>query len=250
MLRSVNNLAGYTIRGQDGELGKVDEFFFDDFLWSIRFLVVETGNWLLERKVLIPHCAMGITDWQSRIFLVNLTIEQVRNSPDIETEKTVTRQNETALFAYYTMPFYWDDMSSESTIEMVPIIPIHDEQTTKENPDPEKKLLDDPHLRSTNKVKGYNIQANDGEIGHVQDFLVDDEKWNICFLVVDTQNWLPGRKVLISPRWIDRIDWAESKVFVNLSKESIEHSPVFDSSLPISKKYERELLDHYAGHTS
>lgn len=245
MLRSVNNLSGYTICAKDGELGKVDEFFFDDLTWSVRFLVVETGSWLFERKVLIPHSTLGITDWQSRTFRVNLTMEQVRNSPDIEAEKTVTRQHEITLFSYYAMPFYWDNISTEGAIRMIPIVPAFDEKTRMGKSDFAKRHPDNPHLRSTNNVKGYYIQANDGEIGHVEDFIIDDKKWDLNFFIVDTQNWLPGRKVLISPHWIDRIDWEESRVYINLGQEFIKNSPVFDSSQPISKDYERELLKHY-----
>lgn len=250
MQRSVNNLVGYTISAKDGELGKVNEFYFDDLTWSIRYLVVDTGNWLSERKVLIPHAALGITDWKSRTFQVNLTMEQVRNSPDIETEKTVSRQHEIELFNHYGLPVYWGNVFNDGPIGMVPFAPIIDKKTLKEEENSAKKLHDNPHLRSTKNVEGYHIHANDGDIGHVEDYIVDDEKWNLCFLIVDTHNWLPGRKVLISPRWINRIDWDESKVYVNLSQESIKNSPEFDPSQPIGKDYERELFNHYGEHTN
>jgi sporulation protein YlmC with PRC-barrel domain len=245
MQRSVNNLIGYTISAKNGELGKVSEFYFDDHTWSIRFLVVETGSWLSERKVIIPHSALGITDWKSESFQVNLTIEQVRNSPDIDTQKTVSRQHEIDLFNHYGMPVYWGDVFNDGNIGIMPFPPIVDNiSTNKKNHSP-KKTKDDPHLRSTKNVEGYHIHANDGEIGHVEDFVVDDEKWNIDFLVVDTHNWLPGRKVLVSPHWIKQIDWSEEKVYVNLSQESIKNSPEFDSTQQIGKDYESELLNYY-----
>jgi len=245
MQRSVNNLVGYTISAKDGELGIVNEFYFDDLTWSIRYLVVNTGNWLFERKVLIPHTALGITDWKLRTFQVNLTVEQVRNSPDIETEKTVTRQHEIELFNHYGLPVYWGNVLYDGPIGMVPFAPISDNITTKEDDDSKQKLSGDPHLRSTKNVTGYHIHANDGEIGHVEDYIVDDEKWNLCFLIVDTHNWLPGRKVIISPRRIKSIDWGEAKVYVNLSQESIKNSPEFDPVQLLGKDYERELSNHY-----
>jgi sporulation protein YlmC with PRC-barrel domain len=245
MKRSVNNLVGYTISAKDGELGKVSEFYFDDLTWSIRYLVVNTGNWLSERKVLIPHAALGITDWKTRTSQVNLTMEQVRKSPDIETEKTVSRQNEIELFTHYALPVYWGEGFYATPIGMVPFTPIIDDKLIKEEGHSADKPHGDPHLRSTMKVKGYNIHATDGEIGHVEDYIIDDEKWNLCFLVVDTRNWLPGRKVLILPHWIKRIDWDESNVYVNLPKETIKNSPEYDPSKPIDENYEREFFHHY-----
>jgi sporulation protein YlmC with PRC-barrel domain len=245
MQRSINSIVGYTISAKDGELGKVSEFYFDDHTWSIRYLVVDTGNWLSERKVLIPHSALGITDWKSRTFQVNLTMEQVRNSPDIETNKPVERQHEIELMNHYGLPLYWGDGFYTDPIGMVSLTPIIVKKSVKEEEKYAKKHHDNPHLRSTKNVEGYHIHANDGDIGHVEDFIVDDEKWNVNFLIVDTHNWLPGRKVLILPRWIVRIDWDELKVFVNLSRESIKNSPEFDPSEPIGNEYERKLLNHY-----
>lgn len=248
MQRSVNDLVDYTINANDGELGVVSEFYFDDHTWLIRYLVVNTGSWLFERKVLIPRAALGTTDWKLRTFQVNLTVEQVRESPEIETEKTVTRQHEIELFNHYGLPIYLGDVFSNENAGMIPFPQmINDVSTDKDNNLP-KKSNGDPHLRSTKNVNGYHIHSNDGNIGHVEDFIVGDEKWNIYFLIVDTNNWLPGKKVLISPRWIKHIDWLESKVYVNLSQESIKNSPEFDSSQPINEKYEQELYNYYDEH--
>jgi len=245
MYRSINDLVGCTISAKDGELGKVNEFYFDDFTWSIRYLVVETGNWLSERKVLIPHAALGITDWNSLTFKVDLTMEQVRSSPNIETKRTVSRQHEIELYKHYALPVYWGNGFYAGPIGMVPFTPIIENKTMKKDDDSAQKAQGDIHLRSTKEVMGYHIHAKDGEIGHLEDYLVDDEKWNICFLIVDTHNWLPGKKVLIMPRWINHIDCDESKVYVNLSQESIKNSPAFDHSKPVDKDYGKELSNYY-----
>jgi hypothetical protein len=248
MLRNVNNLIGYSIRALDGELGKVSEFYFDDFTWSIRYLVVDTGNWLSERKVIIPHKALGITDWNSKIFQVNLTMDQVGKSPEFDTKKPVSRQHEEKLFAHYALPIYWGEGFYPSPLGMVPLTPMADMDKLVVENDHAKTTHEDPHLRSTIAVKGCHVHASDGEIGHVEDFIVDDEKWNLCYFIVDTHNWIPGRKVVIMLRWIDHIDWDESKVYVDASQESIKNSPEFDPTKPISKDYETKLLSFYKLH--
>ena len=250
MQRNVNNLVGYTISAKDGDMGKVSEFYFDDSTWMIRYLVVETGSWLFDRKVLIPHASLGITDWDAKIFHVNLTMDQIRNSPNIDTEKTVSRQHEIELFTHYTMPYYWGDIGYDGPVGSMPLMPVFNPTASVDAIDHSVMKSGDPHLRSTYRVTGYHIQANDGEIGHVADFIVSDENWKISFLIIDTHNWLPGRKVLIAPRWIKRIEWDESMVYVNLSREFIKNSPEFDPSQPISKEYENELFAHYGAHAN
>lgn len=249
MQRSVNSLVGYTISAKDGQLGKVSEFYFDDHTWIIRYLVVDTGTWLAERKVLIPRSALGITDWLSKTFQVNLTMEQVRKSPDTETKKTVSRQNELELFNHYGLPVYWGDVFNDGNVGIMPFPAMVDNiSTNKENESP-KKTKDDSHLRSTKNVEGYNIHSNDGEIGHVEDYIVDDKKWKLVFFMVDTHNWLPGRKVLVSPHWIKKIDWNEEKVYVNLSQESIKNSPEFNPDVQITEDYEKVLFNYYGEDT-
>jgi hypothetical protein len=103
----------------------------------------------------------------------------------------------------------------------------------------------DPHLRGMGEVKDYHIQATDGEIGHLEDFIIDDQNWVIRYMVVDTRNWWPGKKVLISPQWIDRVSWEESKVYAELSRQAIKSSPEYKDRLPITTEYESELYDHY-----
>jgi len=245
MQRSVKELIGYKINARDGELGSVEEYYFDDITWSIRYLVVNTGSWLSERLVLIPHSALGVTDWRTKTMNVNLTMEQVRNSPDVETQKTVSRNHETELLNYYGLPLYWGDGFYSEPIGMVPIT-VTPWQTSSVN---EKEEIEDVggnnHLRSSKRVTGYHIHTLNGEIGHLEDFIVDDEQWNISYFIVDTRNWLAGRKVLILPKWINKIDWDENMVYVNLTKEKIEDSPEFDFSQPIDRNYEIQFMNHY-----
>jgi sporulation protein YlmC with PRC-barrel domain len=243
MKRSISRLVGCTVRAKDGDIGRVEQFYFDDHKWVIRYMLVDTGRWLQGRQVLISTAALKKPKWKSRVFPVNLTKEQVRNSPSIDTDKPVSRQHEAKLHNYYDWPIYWTT-GLEPYAGIGYPVPTHLSPPARgKKASPEKPA--DPNLRSMRQVTGYYIQAIDGEIGHVQDFIVDDETWAIRYLAVNTHNWLPGRKVLVFPAWISRVSWDKSKVFVDLSRESVKNSPAFDPSQPVSRGYEERLFDHY-----
>jgi uncharacterized protein YrrD len=241
MQHIISSMIGYAIRATDGDLGKVDEFYFDDETWAIRYIVVETGNWLSGRKVLISPVALGKPELESRTISVNLTCVQVRSSPDIDTERPIYRQHEAELHEYYQWPWRGGYGGTFGTTPL----PLSADEGFVEQEASASEHQDDPHLRSTQQVTGYHIHAVDGEIGHVEDFIVDDEIWAVRFLIVDTRNWLPGKKVLLSPRWIKRVEWADSSVYFDLTRESVKNSPEFDSLKGVNRDYEAYLYDHY-----
>jgi hypothetical protein len=246
MLRSMKELYGYKMHAIDGEIGKAHEFYFDDQFWLIRYLVVNTGNWLPARLVLISPFSLGQPDWSARLFPVNETKEQVKNSPEIDIAVPVARQHEIALAKYYNWPRYWTGNAAE--IPGAFVIPLKQETNIEEEQDIEENE-GDPHLRSSREVIGYNIEASDGEIGHLEDFIIEDESWIIRYMIVDTRKWLHwlpgGKKVLIAPTWIDRIDWAEATVYVDLTRDQVKDSPEFDPSTPVNREYEVLLHDYY-----
>jgi hypothetical protein len=232
------------VHARDGDIGKVREFLFDDLIWTVRYLVVDTGNWLIDQLVLVSPKSLNQPNWDSQTLPVNLSKEQVENSPPISEDEPVSRQKESELHSYYGWPPYWrmiPGMTGPTAVPTVP--PVVQEGLEKEGS--EEGESDDSHLRSTREVIGYHIQATDGDIGHVSDFILDDEIWQIRYLVVDTGNWLPGRRVLISPAWIDDVSWREKSVVVNLSQESIKHSPEYNPAEPVNREYEVRLYDFY-----
>ena len=246
MLYNINSLIGSDIHAKDGELGKVAEFYFDDQTWDIRYLVVATGNWLSQRKVLISPAALKKPDWGSRSFPVALTREQVRNSPDIDTEKTVSRLHEIELHKHYSWPLYWGDGFLAGGMSDGPMFPPARKDGEEEQPGARAgEAPEETHLQSTRAVKGYRLHAADGPIGRVADYIISDAQWRIRYLVADTGLWLPGRKVLLSPHWIERVDWDMSEVYIDLTREAIRKSPEFDQAQPVSADYESSLYDHY-----
>jgi uncharacterized protein YrrD len=226
MQNRLKSFIGHSVRATDGDMGKVNEFYFDDVTWTIRYMVVETGSWLLSRKVLISVVALGNPDWELRFFPVNLTRDQVRNSPDIDTKRPVYRQHEAQLHEYYQWPQYWE--GGYGGILGITPYPVF-ENSLSITP-PEENRHDDPHLRSTHQVTGYTIHASDGEIGHVEDFVVDDENWRIRYIIVTTGIFAVERKVLISTTWIKSVDWANSRIDLDRTREFVKNSPELGSS--------------------
>ena len=177
-----------------------------------------------------------------------LTKKQIKGSPSIDTHKPVSRQHEAVYLGYYGYPYYWDGPNLWGLASYPAGLTVQREAATEAEVAQARagKESADSHLRSTDEVTGYHIDATDGEIGHVRDFIVDDETWAIRYLEVDARNWWSGKKVLVSPQWIDNVSWPDSKVYVNLSRETIKNGPEWDESIPVTREYEHRLYDYYA----
>ncbi len=239
MLCQTKNLEGYKLGARDGNIGEVREFYFDDHSWTIRYLVADTGGWLTGRQVLISPYALDQAISDLKVIPVALTRKQIEDGPSLDTDKPVSRHYEMEYYAYYGWPAYWDGPGMWGAGGYPRRGDAGWSETTR------RIQKGDPHLRSTKDVSGHTIQAVDGEIGHVEDFVVDDETWAIRYLVVDTRNWWPGKKVLIATRWIQRISWEESKVFINLTREKIMQGPEFTDQALITRDYETKLHRHH-----
>lgn len=240
MLFKIKTLQTYKLDSLDGEIGKVREYYFDDEHWTIRYLVADTGNWLTGKQVLISPYALVAALKKEHHVAINLTKKQIEDSPSLSTDKPISRQFELDYQGYYGWPSYWGGPSTWGLYQS----PVYDPELLVK-PVYDENYTGDSHLRSTEEVRGYHIQATDGEIGHVVDFIIDDETWAIRYLIVDTRNWWSGKKVLVSPEWIERVSWTESKVFVKLSREVIMASPEFTEDDLITRDYESGLFRHY-----
>jgi hypothetical protein len=239
MLIKAKTLVGYKLDSLDGEIGKVKDFYYDDLHWTIRYLVAETGGWLTGRQVLISPFALVGVNKEERNIAIDLTKKQIEKSPSLDNDKPVSRQFELAYYGYYGLPTYWTGPFSWGSYPY----PTRDREQWKEST--QGKQGWDLHLRSTGDGTGHHIQALNGEIGHVEDFVIDDGTWAIRYFVVDTHNWWPGKKVLVSPQWIERVSWDERKVFVNLNRETIKESPELTDESLLTRDYEARLYKHY-----
>jgi hypothetical protein len=234
----------------------VKDLYFDDEAWAIRYLVVETGSWLFSREVLISPIAAGKPDWAGKHLPVALSREQVKLSPDIDTDKPITRQHESDYLDHYNYPYYWGGMGLWGGGGYpAMLLPGYDgygsptasrAQADAVQARTEARQRDqDPHLRSCSAVVGYHIEASDGEIGHVQSMLVDEDSWAIRYLVVSTSNWWSGHDVLLAPQWIQQVRWADRTVKVELTREALKQAPSYDPAAQFTRDMEIAVYEHF-----
>jgi uncharacterized protein YrrD len=220
MLRSLRQLYGKKLGASDGDIGHVKDFYFNDQQWAICYVVADTGSWLSGRLVLISPHVFGNLHQDGDCLLVSLTRQQIENSPAIESHKPVSRQY---VEEYYRGGETWGVGGFPEAPPPLHFIPS-------------EQASDDLHLQSTQALSGYPIQTSEGAIGHVIDFIMDDNSWAICHLVVETGHWYSHKEIVISPKHIDRISYEESKVFVNVTKQAILEAPQYHVT-PLGEAY-------------
>jgi len=240
MLRTLEDFKGFLLSAVDGEIGWIQEMYFDDRTWQVRYFVVNTGSWLPQREVLIAPRSIYKIDHETEILHLDLTRDQIRHSPSIDSDMPVSRQFEQAYHDHFGWIPYWLDAGN------LPGAAVPEAAAPAESIAELPAIAHcDPHLRSSIEIEEYNIQAQDGAPGHVDDFVIDDQTWRIRYAVVVTRNWFPGKRVLLSPGWIEKISYEKHEVFVSAPSSTIQSAPDFDSVEPITRAMEQELYDHY-----
>lgn len=247
MLRKTKELLGYKLGARDGEIGHLKDFYFDDRTWTVRYLVADTGGWLPLRKVLIsPFAVTGLQPAPRRVVEVNLTKKQIEQSPPIETHQPVSRQFEQEYLQYYGWPDYWPGPLLWGPVNVPgPYLP----PPAGSRPQPRPAVEgEDSHLRSMADVagfQGYLVQGLDRAFGHIEQFIIDEHNWAIRYLVADTRNWWPGKRVLLAPQWIAWVSWPEARVYVDLDRDTIQRAPAYEPSTELTRDYEQQLFDYY-----
>ncbi len=232
MLVSFEDIRGYGIRAVDGDIGALRDVLFEDADSAIRYLVVETGGWLLGREVLLAPAAVGAVEPQRRVIATALTTRQVKDSPVLDDQQALSREHEELLHRHYDWAPYWQGTTAAGLAPQwgllgLPPAPAQDDPILRELAAAELER-GEPTLRSAREVVGYYVAATDGDIGHVEDLLIEDASWTIRHLVIDTRNWLPGRKVLIGPDRLRSVDWGGRQILLDLSRREVEASPEYD----------------------
>lgn len=247
MILNLSAFDGYSVHGLDGELGRLRDVYFDDFHWTVRYLVVELEENGANRPALIAPYALERVDREARAVTVHLDRAKVLASPTIRLDRPISLQDHVDLHNDYGWPFDWGPTSTSGVgagnlLASHPLIESQSEAGRLPTP-PEQ--ADDQNLRSLAEVTGYHLQARDGQIGRLDDLLANTQDWNVLYLVVDAGGWLGGRKVLLSPTWIEAVDWAAASIRIDLSWSTIQNSPAFDPAVPFDDEYTQRLSEHY-----
>jgi hypothetical protein len=244
MLRSLKVIEQFKVGATNGDIGSVVNFLIDDVSWAVRYLVVDAGGIFTEREVLVSPISFLDVDYSASRFRLTLTVDKIRNSPSINLELPVSRQHERDYGDYYGYSDYWGFGSLWGT-GLSPRAMASRASTERTAADRPGEPASDVHLRSARDLTGYHIEATDGSIGHVRDFIVDDETWQIRYLVIDTTNWWPGKRVLVAPEWATRISWLDRKVYLGMTRDAIKRSPEWSATFPVAREYEELLHQHY-----
>jgi len=249
MFRSLRNLFGYEIQATDGKIGKVKDLYFDEEEWETRYLVIDTGPWILGKEVLLIPDALGQPNWVGESIPVKLTQKQVKESPDVSTVLPIARKHQIALHTYYNWRPYWSPVTpiTTSTMATATTIAQNDTRLQDEKKEAIERLFQhDSSLRSAKEVIGYTTNGQDGELGKIDDIILDIESWKLVYFVLDTSSWLvEGKKTLIAIPWINSISYHDQEVQLDLNQTIIEDSPPYDPETPINRSYEEVLYDYH-----
>jgi sporulation protein YlmC with PRC-barrel domain len=243
MLRSIEEILGYKIQAEDGTLGRIKDIYFDDTSWAIRYVVVDTGTWMAGRQIVLAPEVLGEPDPNRREMPITLARRRIEGSPPIVQEQGLTPRQQQLLAEYYD----WSLPAAKRSVGSAAM-------GAGDGPKAARMLLQnqqseqlDPHLKSLRGMIGYHIRARGVDVGHIEDVLVQTDSWLLRYLVIDARNLVPGKKMLVSPAWVRRVEWSGGVVDVDLTAGSLKDGPPFDASQIISREYEKKLYDHYAG---
>lgn len=241
MLQPLENFRGLTLHARDGELGRIEDFRFDH-QWTVRYLVVRTGTWF-GRHVLISPISTAQADWVDGRLDVRLTRGQIRNSPEVPPGTPISRETERAYARYYGYPAYW---AGPHLWAWAPT-PGELDSTPPEDYTPLERddiAVGDRSLRSVQALRGQHVNARDGDVGHVEDGIIDDQTWHIAYLLIDTSHWFAGQRMLVPTALVRDVAWTKW-IAIEATRDQIQSAPRYDTAQPLDRTVSDALSRHY-----
>lgn len=239
MLASLTELRSYYVQGKGGEIGRIEDLCFREDDWIVRYVVVDMED--LGREALLLSAYLGPFHRDTHTVSADIRREQVQNTPAFDRAQPLTKREEQELHELYGWPGYWweqehqitplDDLWGDPLEE--PQIP---EEREQEEEGPQRQFVSD-------LLDVYGIQSDDGEVGILQDVIVEDENWAISYLVVNVQP--AGHRVLLAADYIQAVDLGARRIYLAVTKDAIVNSPVVSSEQPITPELEQSLREYY-----
>lgn len=249
MLIASSALRGYAIQASDGAIATVGDLLFDDVNWTVRWIVAEAGSWLSERKLLLSTQTMRSVDHDRKVFLAALSKAQFEASPPVFEHEAVSRQMESRLCTYYGSDRLWGNGVTGVGV-LAPPLSMGSRFGADDSPprDACSVIEGDPHLRSLSQLKAFHIRATDGVIGHLEASLVDDVGWHVSFIVVDTRDWWPGKRVAIPNTAVRVIDYGAREVILSLNRDRVRSSQTWDPGVSLQADHEEQRSSRDGSH--
>lgn len=245
MLHSYNDLKTFAIRAVDDRSSKVDDIYFDDSDWHIRYLVAQSGFLLTAHQGLVGARLLDAPDVTKREIPVNLTEEELKSADSPETDPPVSEQDRST---DAHDPGLWPSFLVGTGAPYSPDVAM--DQLGLDRSEQSAGTADrrgDPHLRSMAEILDYSVETRDGEVGSVIDFLIEADGWQLRFLAIDTGNWLPGRRVVVTTDWITDVDAVDRKIHVDVDQQTLKDAPRLRSIEDLHLSDAKEAIDRY-GH--
>ena len=258
MLFAVSGLIGCEVHANDGAVGAVKDFLFDDQTWKLRWVAVNAGDWLAGRRVVFLHPSAiaplvlppkpklpMMSQGETLTLAVDLTRGQIEAGPHAHQDNPVTRDMEGLLYDYYGWDPYWGASHFGGAV-LANVESKIVEGAARRTVEAQTPPLDGAdHLHAVTEFKGYAVHAADGDIGHVENLLADDSNWDIRYLVIATRNWWPGKIVQLSPYAVKDIDWFAEQVNMNVTRDQVRSAPAWDPLAMMNEASEEELHRHF-----
>jgi sporulation protein YlmC with PRC-barrel domain len=213
-----NEILGLMIRSADGEIGKVEDLLFDGEDWVVRYVVVDTWDWLPERNLVIPPAMLKGPELETRRFDLPMAKDTIADGAISKTGEELTRRIEASIFKHFKLAPYWAARVPGGAAMIADELADNGE-TDIETP---------PALKSFGETAGYEVVAGDGPIGHLSDIILDNQSWRISGILVDTTNWLRGGSAALNPRWITGVDGTARKVSIERTRDQVRNDPGYN----------------------
>ncbi len=241
MLISYSRIKLSSLDGSDGNIGTISDMIVDGDQWAVRYIQVNIGKWLPGRIVPLQPDSIVERDWAIPLAKTNVSADAIENSPEVRSPRPVSRAMEVELAKHFDWQPYWSGGFGHELGGVPPLSPslVIDKKKQQEIESTQV------NLRSANEVIGYKVHEADGEMGSVYDLIVDDLAWLVRYIVVDTGNWLPGKKVMLAASWIEQISWTEKAMHLDLTKDQVRGMPQYDPEQAVNRQHEEQLYDYY-----